>query len=155
MPSVDREDQAAVVSLAASHHASDHRFDVTPSDEAATPKRGLKFWLVFLALGISGGVNMLELVSPVRIMSVFHEPQPTQSALSTALPTIIHELGGGTTFIWVGSAYALCATAFVPLSGNLAEVSPVTFCGVSWLSLSSGPWSTACHARITAPYGGW
>jgi MFS family permease len=32
------------------------------------------------------------------------------------------DLNGGSNFIWVGAAYTLCATAFIPLSGNLAQV---------------------------------
>ena len=43
--------------------------------------------------------------------------------MATALPTIIKELNG-TQFIWVGSAYTLSTTAFLPLSGALAEVKP-------------------------------
>jgi hypothetical protein len=85
------------------------------------PKRGLAFWLVFLALGVSTALNALEIVRASVVFIIFRADR-SQSAIATALPTIIHDLGGGSTFIWVGSAYALCATAFVPLSGNLAEV---------------------------------
>jgi MFS family permease len=38
-----------------------------------------------------------------------------------ALPTIVHDLGSQ-SFIWVGSAYALVATASIPLSGGFAHV---------------------------------
>ena len=41
--------------------------------------------------------------------------------ITTALPVIVHDLGGE-EFEWVGSAYALSATAFLPLSGALAQV---------------------------------
>ncbi|KAL0952492.1 hypothetical protein HGRIS_006755 [Hohenbuehelia grisea] len=43
------------------------------------------------------------------------------SSISTALPVIVNELHG-TQFVWVGSAYALAATAWLPLSGNLAQI---------------------------------
>lgn len=43
------------------------------------------------------------------------------SAVSTAMPTIIHELEGD-DFVWVGTAYALASTAFLPMSGGMAEV---------------------------------
>jgi hypothetical protein len=43
-----------------------------------------------------------------------------QSAVSTALPVIINELSGD-QFIWIGSAYALASTAFLPMSGGLAQ----------------------------------
>jgi hypothetical protein len=33
------------------------------SDAPSTPKRGLAFWLVFLALGVSTALNALEIVS--------------------------------------------------------------------------------------------
>lgn len=44
-----------------------------------------------------------------------------QSGVGTALPVIVSELHGN-EFEWVGSAYALAATAFLPLSGGLAQV---------------------------------
>lgn len=45
-----------------------------------------------------------------------------KSGVSTALPVIVEDLGGR-EFEWVGSAYALSATALLPLSGGLAQVS--------------------------------
>ncbi|KAG8217052.1 major facilitator superfamily domain-containing protein [Butyriboletus roseoflavus] len=41
-------------------------------------------------------------------------------SVSTALPTIANALHT-TQFTWIGSAYALSATAFLPMSGNLAQ----------------------------------
>ncbi|KZT02019.1 MFS general substrate transporter [Laetiporus sulphureus 93-53] len=67
-------------------------------------RRDFKFWLVFLAIGIATLTTALEL-----------------SAVSTALPTIVEELHGS-TFVWVGSAYALAATAFIPISGGFAQI---------------------------------
>ena len=43
------------------------------------------------------------------------------SGVATALPVIINELHGD-DFVWVGAAYALASTAFLPMSGGLAEV---------------------------------
>lgn len=40
-----------------------------------------------------------------------------QSIISTALPTIVHDLNGS-DFIWAGSAYIITATAFTPLTGG-------------------------------------
>ncbi|KAH9936927.1 iron permease [Amylocystis lapponica] len=68
------------------------------------PPRDFRFWLVLLAVAISTLITALEL-----------------SAVSTALPRIVDALHG-TTFVWVGSAYALAATAFIPLSGGLAQI---------------------------------
>ena len=47
-----------------------------------------------------------------------------QSGVSTALPIIVRDLNG-TEFEWVGSAYSLSATAFMPLSGGCAQVSRI------------------------------
>ena len=44
-----------------------------------------------------------------------------QSAVSTTLPTITHDLNGG-DFVWVVSAYGLAATALLPATGALADV---------------------------------
>ncbi|EIM89050.1 MFS general substrate transporter [Stereum hirsutum FP-91666 SS1] len=66
--------------------------------------RDHKFWLLFLAITISMFLAALEL-----------------TAVSTALPTIAAALNGE-DFVWIGSAYTLCSTAFVPFSGGLAQV---------------------------------
>ncbi|KAG8896929.1 hypothetical protein FRB99_008573 [Tulasnella sp. 403] len=65
---------------------------------------GARFWLIFIALMVSTFLSALELTS-----------------VSTALPTIVDDLHG-TDFVWVGSAYALGSTAFLPLSGGLAQI---------------------------------
>jgi MFS family permease len=44
-----------------------------------------------------------------------------QSFVSTALPTIVQDLGGN-DFIWAGSAYALAGSAVVPLCGGLVSM---------------------------------
>ncbi|KAH7927166.1 MFS general substrate transporter [Leucogyrophana mollusca] len=74
----------------------------SPAD--SPPKRDWRFWLIFISIALSLFLSALEL-----------------SSVSTALPIIIDELHG-TQFVWVGSAYALSATAFVPMSGALAQV---------------------------------
>jgi MFS family permease len=54
----------------------------------------------------------------------FYTPSPNflvQTSVSTALPTIVHALNGE-DFVWVGSAYSLAATAFLPLFGELADI---------------------------------
>lgn len=45
----------------------------------------------------------------------------TQTAVSSALPTIVHDLNGD-DFVWVASAYALAATALQPAAGGMAQV---------------------------------
>ncbi|KAJ7437589.1 iron permease [Mycena galericulata] len=68
------------------------------------PTRDWRFWMIFMCVMLSQFLTALEL-----------------SVVSTALPTIVNELHGA-QFIWIGSAYTLCSTAFVPLSGSLAEI---------------------------------
>jgi len=81
---------------------------VSPAAVAATPpqkqKRGARFWLVFGSVCLSLFLSALD-----------------QNAVSTALPSIINDLHGE-EFVWVGTAYALSCTAFLPMSGSLAEI---------------------------------
>ncbi|KAB5595945.1 Glycerol-3-phosphate dehydrogenase [Ceratobasidium theobromae] len=70
----------------------------------APRKKDARFWLIFVALCVSTFLSALELTS-----------------VSTALPTIVEELKGH-EFAWIGSAYTLGSTAFMPMSGGLAEI---------------------------------
>ncbi|KAF8202686.1 iron permease [Mycena galopus ATCC 62051] len=64
------------------------------------------FWLSFVAIMVAEFLAALDL-----------------TAVGTALPTIAEGLRDTSgDYIWVGSAYALSSTAFIPLSGNLADV---------------------------------
>lgn len=77
----------------------------SPESAAATKtKRGLHFWLVIVAICVSGFLSALEYTS-----------------VSTALPTIVHDLDGE-DFVWVANAYVLAATALLPMTGGMAEV---------------------------------
>ena len=44
-----------------------------------------------------------------------------QTAVSTALPTIINALNGD-DFVWVSTAYSLAATSLLPATGGMAQV---------------------------------
>ncbi|KAF7357230.1 MFS domain-containing protein [Mycena sanguinolenta] len=78
-------------------------------DSEVPQKRAPKsraFWLSFVALMFAVFLAALDL-----------------TAVATALPTIADALNDTRgDYIWVGSAYALSSTAFIPLSGNLADV---------------------------------
>ncbi|KAJ7487870.1 major facilitator superfamily domain-containing protein [Mycena latifolia] len=64
------------------------------------------FWLCFVAIMVAVFLSALDL-----------------TAIGTALPTMADALNDTNgDYIWVGSAYALSSTAFIPLSGNLADV---------------------------------
>lgn len=96
---------------------------VTPSAPEAT-RRDLKFWMSMVCITIASFIVALDLVSTcmlfynvIRILITSRH----QTGLTTALPIIVQDLGGE-QFEWVGSAYALSATAFLPLSGALAQV---------------------------------
>ena len=67
-------------------------------------KKGARFWCIFASICIALFLSALEL-----------------TAISTALPTIAHDLHAD-DFVWVGSAYTLSSTAFLPMSGGLAQI---------------------------------
>ena len=80
------------------------------SPTSSLPRKDLKFWMIFLSLCLAMFLSAIEL-----------------SAVSTALPSIIHDLHGD-DFVWVGAAYSLASTAFLPMSGGLAEVRTTSGC---------------------------
>ncbi|KAF8587989.1 iron permease [Ramaria rubella] len=86
--------------------ATDSKSDCEPKPSSTDeiPRRDFSFWLIFLSIAMSLFIAALEL-----------------SAVSTALPVIVSDLQGS-QFVWVGSAYALSATAFLPMSGGLSQV---------------------------------
>ncbi|KAL0946650.1 hypothetical protein HGRIS_012844 [Hohenbuehelia grisea] len=45
-----------------------------------------------------------------------------QTIVATALPTIVSQIGGGSNYSWVGSAYLLAAAALSPLYGKLSDL---------------------------------
>ncbi|KAL6299612.1 iron permease [Sparassis latifolia] len=78
--------------------------EIEPAPKVDPYKRDLHFWMVFLCINTSQFLTALELAS-----------------VTTALPSIVDALHGE-QFVWVGSAYTISTTAFVPLSGNLAQI---------------------------------
>ncbi|KAG8221194.1 MFS general substrate transporter [Butyriboletus roseoflavus] len=86
-------------------------------------KKDLQFWLIFASMCTCLFLSALEL-----------------SSVSTALPTIAHELRAS-QFVWVGSAYALSSTAFLPVSGGLAQAfgrRPAILTSICLFALGSG-----------------
>ncbi|KAK7059979.1 iron permease [Favolaschia claudopus] len=75
-----------------------------PDAEDEKHPRDMRFWLIFLSLCVCGFITALEM-----------------GVISAALPTIVDDLHGS-QFMWVGSAYALGATALLPFSGGLAQL---------------------------------
>ncbi|KAJ7487867.1 iron permease [Mycena latifolia] len=78
-------------------------FSQAPQSRTRKPRA---FWLCFVAIMVAVFLSALDL-----------------TAIGTALPTMADALNDTNgDYIWVGSAYALSSTAFIPLSGNLADV---------------------------------
>ncbi|KAF9236981.1 major facilitator superfamily domain-containing protein [Melanogaster broomeanus] len=65
--------------------------------------------------------NLLNGSSSLSLKDAEHEKSPKDlSSVSTALPTIANAFHAS-QFVWVGSAYAMASTAFLPMSGGLAQ----------------------------------
>ncbi|KAH0828708.1 MFS general substrate transporter [Lanmaoa asiatica] len=86
-------------------------------------KKDLKFRLVFASMCTCLFLSALEV-----------------SSVATALPTIANALHAS-QFTWVGSAYALASTAFLPMSGGLAQTfgrRPTILMTIGLFALGSG-----------------
>ncbi|KAJ7667521.1 iron permease [Mycena polygramma] len=84
---------------------NDARTLTSPTEEDISPRKSRAFYLTFVAIMVSTFLSALDL-----------------TAIGTALPTIANALNDTKgDFTWVGSAYALSSTAFIPLSGSLAD----------------------------------
>lgn len=108
---------------AISFRASETDADEVFQPNTAPSKRDLKFWLIFGSMCICLSLSALEL-----------------SSVSTALPTIANALHAS-QFTWVGSAYALASTAFLPMSGGLAQTfgrRPTILVTIALFALGSG-----------------
>lgn len=82
------------------------------SKESSAPQRNVKF--IFAALMVAMFVGSLD-----------------QTITSTALPTIVGELGGVDHMLWVTTAYLLASTIMMPIYGKLGDLigRKVLFCG--------------------------
>ncbi|KAJ7589103.1 Mfs1.2 [Mycena floridula] len=70
----------------------------------SSKKKGTAFWMIIVSLMISISLSAIEL-----------------SAVSTALPDIVRDLHGS-NFAWAATAYNLASTAFLPMTGGLAQI---------------------------------
>ncbi|KAK7438751.1 hypothetical protein VKT23_017881 [Stygiomarasmius scandens] len=90
----------------------------------ASGEKRSRFWIIFISLNVCLFLSALELL-----------------AVPNALPTIAADLHSQSEYVWVGSAYALSSTAFLPFSGGLAEAfgrRPALLVCVSLFFLGSG-----------------
>ncbi|KAJ7494229.1 MFS general substrate transporter [Mycena galericulata] len=65
--------------------------------------------------------NNLPIVFLALTLTVFLAAMD-QTIVATALPTIVDDIGGGSEYSWVGSAYLLAAAALSPLYGKLSDI---------------------------------
>ncbi|OSX62054.1 hypothetical protein POSPLADRAFT_1074411 [Postia placenta MAD-698-R-SB12] len=85
--------------------ASDSAVAQRPGAQASDPPpKSASFWMSMLSIMIATFLAALD-----------------TGAVATALPTIVNHFHGD-QFVWVGSAYTLAGTAFLPLSGHLANI---------------------------------
>ncbi|KAK4243069.1 general substrate transporter [Corynascus novoguineensis] len=86
-------------------------------ENKATPKTGhsLRFWSIVASLAFTALCSSIE-----------------GTIITSALPTITAELGGGSSFIWVPNGYFLATMVMLPLMAQAANVF-----GRRWLTLIS------------------
>jgi MFS family permease len=63
------------------------------------------------------------------------------TVVSTAMPTVIGDLGGIEYYAWVTNAYLVASSVSVPLYGKLADIygrKPVLLAGIAMFLLGSG-----------------
>ncbi|KAF9236868.1 MFS general substrate transporter [Melanogaster broomeanus] len=107
--------QANLLNGSSSPSLKDAEHEKSPKD--------VKFWLIFIALCTCLILSALEL-----------------SSVSTALPTIANAFHAS-QFVWVGSAYAMASTAFLPMSGGLAQSfgrRPTMLLSIALFTIGSG-----------------
>ncbi|KAF7308181.1 Iron permease [Mycena chlorophos] len=101
--------------------------DTVVDEKAAQPEtepKSREFFLTLLAIGVTTVLSALDL-----------------TGIGTTLPTISKALDDTKgEFVWIGSAYALASTAFIPLMGNLADAfgrRPVVLTSIAFFALGS------------------
>lgn len=74
-----------------------------------------RFWAILASLSISGLLSAIE-----------------GTIITSALPTIIADLGGGELYLWIANAFFLASVATLPLYGQASDI-----LGRRWLMLSA------------------
>ncbi|EEB09505.1 membrane transporter [Schizosaccharomyces japonicus yFS275] len=65
--------------------------------------------------------NNLLLVVPGLLLSIFLSALDA-TIVTTAMPTIVKELNGQSSYSWIGTAYTLAETAILPFCGALSDI---------------------------------
>ncbi|KAI3334674.1 putative multidrug resistance protein fnx1 [Ustulina deusta] len=79
--------------------------DEATTDETTAQHRGWRFWAIMTSMAVSSLLAGLD-----------------ATAVSTALPSIIHDLGASQGYVWIANAYLLTTTAFTPIFGQTANI---------------------------------
>ncbi|ETS82779.1 hypothetical protein PFICI_04655 [Pestalotiopsis fici W106-1] len=83
--------------------------DTNPSQDVDNnppqPSHSFRFWAIIVSLMIASLLSALDV-----------------SVISTAMPSIVHDLGSTYAFIWIANAYFLTMTAFQPIYGQTANI---------------------------------
>ncbi|KAF6825938.1 multidrug resistance protein fnx1 [Colletotrichum musicola] len=87
------------------HEPPFKRLEAEVADTEVPMKKDLRFWTMFLAIGLCQFLAALD-----------------ATILSTALPTIMGELDSGELYVWVVNSYLLASTAFGPIFGQASNI---------------------------------
>ncbi|KAI1776997.1 putative multidrug resistance protein fnx1 [Hypoxylon cercidicola] len=68
-------------------------------------RRGWRFWAIMTSMALASVLAGLD-----------------ATAVSTALPSIIHDLGTSQGYVWIANSYLLTTTAFTPIFGQTANI---------------------------------
>lgn len=75
------------------------------SPSKAQASRGVRFWGIFACLCILAFLSALDV-----------------AIITTALPTVIAEIGGATEYIWIANSFVVASCVLQPLFGQLADI---------------------------------
>ncbi|KAI0099756.1 major facilitator superfamily domain-containing protein [Nemania sp. FL0031] len=64
----------------------------------------LRFWGIFVALCLLAFISALDV-----------------AVITTALPDIIHSVGGGSQYVWIANSFVVASAVLQPLTGQLAD----------------------------------
>ncbi|KAH8680444.1 major facilitator superfamily protein [Ilyonectria robusta] len=95
----------AVASTSESGETSVDAQDATTEKSPPKFDKGPRFW------AIMGVLSLISLLTSLEA-----------TVTSTVMPSLVADLGGGESFIWVSNAYFLTMTSFMPMFGQLANV---------------------------------
>ncbi|KAK8108973.1 hypothetical protein PG984_014774 [Apiospora sp. TS-2023a] len=73
--------------------------------ETASAGRGWRFWAIMTSMAVASLLAGLD-----------------ATAVSTAMPSMIHDLGTSQGYPWIANAYLVTTTAFTPLFGQTADI---------------------------------